>query len=267
MSAKELFDAGNLAGAIEQVTQDVKSNPRDLKSRIFLFELLCFAGEFQRAQRQLDAVAQTSGDVKIEVGAQAYRNVIQAETQRREFFTGSQKTPKFLAEPPAYTSLHVDAAAKLRANDFAELERLLDESGKIRQPITGQCNGKAFADFQDGDDLIGPFLEVFLQSDYYWLPLEQITHLEIPAPSTLRDLLWTPARVAICDRPIGDLLIPALYFGSHVNPNDLVKLGRRTEWKPVGNDHLSGVGQRTFFADETEYPLLEIRNLEFTASS
>ena len=51
----------------------MKSDPRDLKSRIFLFELFCFAGEFQRAQRQLDAVAQTSGDVKIEMGAQAYR--------------------------------------------------------------------------------------------------------------------------------------------------------------------------------------------------
>jgi protein involved in temperature-dependent protein secretion len=35
----------------------------------------------------------------------------------------------------------------------------------------------------------------------------------------------------------------------------------------VGKDTLLGVGQRTFFADETEYPLLEIRKIEFTAES
>jgi type VI secretion system protein ImpE len=78
MGAKELFDAGNLSGAIEQITQDVKSNPRDVKSRIFLFELLNFAAELQRAERQLDAVAQTSGEVKVEMGVQLYRGVLQA---------------------------------------------------------------------------------------------------------------------------------------------------------------------------------------------
>ena len=100
MGAKELFDAGNLSGAIEQITQDVKSNPRDLKSRIFLFELLCFAGEFQRAERQLDAVAQTSGDVKVEIGAHIYRSVLQGEAARRGFFTVDNRTPKFLPSRP-----------------------------------------------------------------------------------------------------------------------------------------------------------------------
>jgi type VI secretion system protein ImpE len=267
MSAKELFDAGNLSGAIEQVTQDVKSNPRDLKSRIFLFELLCFAGEFQRAQRQLDAAAQTSGDVKIEMGAQAYRNLLQAETLRREFFTGARKTPKFFSEPPAYTALHIDAVTRLRSNEWEALEQLMENSAGVRQPLSGQCNGKAFREFHDGDDLLSPFLEVFFQSDYYWLPLELIARVEIPAPSTLRDLLWTPANVQLRDRPLGDLLIPAQYFGSHGHSDDLVKLGRMTDWKSVGNDHLSGLGQRTFFADDTEYPLLEIRTLEFTAQT
>ncbi len=267
MSAKELFDAGNLSGAIEQVTQDVKSNPRDLKSRIFLFELLCFAGEFQRAQRQLDAAAQTSGDVKIEMGAQAYRNLLEAEKLRREFFTGAHKTPKFFSEPPAYTALHIDAVGKLHGQEWDALEQLMEQSASVRQPLSGQCNGKAFSDFHDGDDLLSPFLEVLFQSDYYWLPLEQIERVEIPAPTTLRDLLWTPANVQLSDGPLGDLLIPAQYYGSHENPDDLVKLGRMTNWNSVGNDHLSGLGQRTFFADDTEYPLLEIRTLEFTAKS
>lgn len=267
MSAKELFESGNLSGAVELATQDVKNNPRDLKSRIFLFELLCFAGDFQRAGRQLDAVAQISGDVKTEMGAQAYQSLVQAETLRRGFFTGTYKTPKFVCEPPLYTSLHIDATGKLRGNELEAMERLLEESRGRQNPISGQCNGNSFNAFHDGDDLIGPFLEILFQSDYYWLPFEQIGRLEIKAPTTLRDLLWTPARVELRDRPLGDVFVPTQYFGSHEHVDDRIKLGRMTDWKSVGSETLLGTGQRTFFADETEYPLLEIRNIEFASQS
>jgi type VI secretion system protein ImpE len=133
--------------------------------------------------------------------------------------------------------------------------------------MPGRCNGSSFHNFHDGDDLLGPFLEVLYQSNYFWLPFEQIRHLEIQPPSTLRDLLWTPAKVELRDRPLGDVFVPAQYFGSHEHSDDLIKLGRMTDWKSVGKDTLLGVGQRTFFADETEYPLLEIRKIEFTAES
>lgn len=267
MGAKELFDAGNLSGAVEQLTQDVKSNPREQKSRIFLFELLCFAGEFQRAERQLDAIAQTSGDVKVEMGAQAYRSALQAETGRRGFFTGAHRTPKFFSDPPAYAALHMDAIAKLRENKVEQLEQLLEESRHMQSPVKGSNDGKPFEGFRDGDDLISPFLEVFFQSDYYWLPFEQIKRLEIQPPSTLRDLLWTPVIVESREKVVGNIFVPTLYYGSHEHADDLVKLGRMTDWKSIGNEVLLGLGQRTFFADDSEYPLLEIRKIEFTTES
>ena len=46
MDAKQLFDNGDLQGAISQLTADVKTNPLDLRNRIFPFELLCFMGDF-----------------------------------------------------------------------------------------------------------------------------------------------------------------------------------------------------------------------------
>jgi type VI secretion system protein ImpE len=196
MSAKELLEAGNLSGAIEQLTQDVKSNPRDLKSRIFLFELLCFAGD-------------------------------------------------------------------LRENKFEELEELLQESAGLRASVKGKKDGTPFDDFHDGDDLLSPFLEIIFQNEYYWLPFEQIARLEVKAPHTLRDLLWTSATIELHNRAVGEAFIPALYLGSHTDPDDLVKLGRMTQWKSVGNEILLGFGQRTFYADETESPLLEIRTIEF----
>lgn len=100
MGARELFSSGNLQAAINQLLQDVKSKPLDMHSRIFLFELLCFCGDFERAERQLDAIAQTSGDVKIEMGALVYRSVLQAEKSRKAFFTGAQRAPKFFSSLP-----------------------------------------------------------------------------------------------------------------------------------------------------------------------
>ena len=62
MKAKELLDEGHLSAAIEQLNQEVKSHPTDSHLRTFLFELLCFAGDYQRAERQLDVLAQQSVD-------------------------------------------------------------------------------------------------------------------------------------------------------------------------------------------------------------
>ena len=267
MSAKELFDNGDLRGAINQLTQDVKANPRESRSRIFLFELLCFAGEFDRAGRQLDAIAQMSGNVQVEMGVQVYRNLLQAEVARQAFFSGKSLQPKFISEPPPYASLHLQAVAKLRENQAQDFENLLDESSNLREPLKGQIDGNPFNDLRDADDLLGPFLEVLFQTDYVWLPFEQIKQIEIQAPRTLRDLIWTPAKVALRSETSGDLYVPAQYHGSAEHPDDRIKLGRMTDWKKVGEGTHLGVGQRMLLIDETEQALLQIRNIQFAIPS
>ena len=51
--AKELFAAGKLNEAIEELVREVKANPNDGATRTFLFELSCLAGDWERAERQL----------------------------------------------------------------------------------------------------------------------------------------------------------------------------------------------------------------------
>ncbi len=266
MGAKELFDAGDLSGAIEQLAQDVKGGPRDLKSRIFLFELLCFSGDFQRAERQLDAIAQVSGEVTVEMGVQVYRNILEAEKARHGFFTSGGQ-PKFLLEPPPYTALHLEAVARLRENRLAEVEALLADTGGTRSPLKGQVDGKPFDELRDYDDLIAPFLEVILQKDYAWLPFEQLRSIELQSPRTLRDLIWIPAKIELCQGPLGEVFLPVQYHGSSEHPNDLVKLGRMTDWKPLGGELILGMGQRMFLIDDEDRAMLEIRKIDFAVSS
>ena len=66
-TAKELFDQGQLGAAIDAVTAEVKSNPTDLQRRTFLFELLCFAGQWDRAEKQIDVLAQQSLESAVSV--------------------------------------------------------------------------------------------------------------------------------------------------------------------------------------------------------
>ena len=156
---------------------------------------------------------------------------------------------------------------KLQGNQVDEVEKLLKESGAARGSVKGQTDGKPFDDFRDGDDILGPFLEVFFQGDYYWLAFEQIHYLEIQPPRTLRDLIWTPVAIELRDRPRCDVFVPVQYYGSHQHPDDLVKLGRMTDWKALGSEVLLGMGQRTFFAGDEQYPLLEIKKVEFTTDA
>ena len=60
MNAEDLFKAGKLMEAVESQLAVVKKNPTDTKARFFLAELSAFQGDWDRADRQLDAVVQQS---------------------------------------------------------------------------------------------------------------------------------------------------------------------------------------------------------------
>ena len=56
-NANQLFQAGKLKEAIEALGTELRNNPDDARRRTFLFELLCFAGDYDRADKQLDLLA------------------------------------------------------------------------------------------------------------------------------------------------------------------------------------------------------------------
>ena len=54
MEAGDLFRSGQLKAAIDAQLQKVKSAPTDRAARLFLFELLLFSGDLDRARKHLD---------------------------------------------------------------------------------------------------------------------------------------------------------------------------------------------------------------------
>jgi type VI secretion system protein ImpE len=264
MRAKELFDAGHLSAAIEQLNQELRSHPTDSHLRTFLFELLCFAGDYQRAERQLDVIG--GQEAKAEVGVQVYRNVLAAESARRRLFSEGLR-PNFLFDAPPYVHLHLEAVNRLRQGNPTEAVALLEQSDNSRPHLKGRVEGQPFDEFRDGDDLMAPFLEVIAHNAYVWLPFEQIKHLTISVPKRLRDLLWIPATLESRQGPVGEVFLPVLYAGSSEHADDQVKLGRMTDWQAVADGLALGVGQHLFFIDGQDRGMLEIRDIEFEAES
>jgi type VI secretion system protein ImpE len=84
MNPQELFRAGRLTDAIKSLSAELRDNPTDVRRRTFLFELLCFAGEYERADKQLEVLAQAGP--QSEMGVLLYRSALFAERQRQDVF-------------------------------------------------------------------------------------------------------------------------------------------------------------------------------------
>jgi len=234
MGAKELFQSGKLNEAIAALGAEVRDNPTDTRRRTFLFELLCFQGEWDRAEKHLHLLADSGPDAKM--GAVLYFSALHAERVRHDLFA---------------------------KKDYPVTPVSEESRG-------GSVNGKPFESFEDADPRVGPRLELFAAGAYLWIPFEHIESIETQAPQKLRDLLWIPALVrtgpAFRGTELGEVLLPVLSPFSYQHADGNVRLGRSTEWQDVDGQSVP-FGQRTFSVDGEDIPILEIRKVEFTPTA
>jgi type VI secretion system protein ImpE len=234
MNALELYRAGRLDEAIAALGTALRDNPTDTQRRTFLFELLCFGGEYERAEKQLDILA--SGSQEAEMGTLLYRSALHAERTRQEMFRGDSLP--LSAVPP--------------------------------RPVSAALNGQAVDALRDADPRVGARLELFVAGQYTWLPLEHLESISLEPPRRLRDLLWIPAVVRPAEAwrqlELGEVLLPVLTPGAWQHPDPAVRLGRVTDWEPLDDEELAPAGQKLWLADEEEIPFLEVRELVIAPS-
>ncbi len=232
MDSAQLLAAGKLTEAIESLGAEIRLRPTDARLRTFLFELLAFAGEYDRAAKHLTVLAQTGRDA--ELGALLYRSALAAERQRQQ-----------ILKERSYPSAALSAAP-------------------------GTLNGKPFHSIVDADARIGARLEIFVAGEYLCLPFEHIGSVIMEPPRLLRDLIWATARVAtgpsFQGRELGEVIVPVLYPQSSQHAREEVRLGRATEWEDAPGGPVP-FGQKMLLVDGEELvPYLEIRELQFAST-
>jgi type VI secretion system protein ImpE len=259
MTATDLFKAGRLQAAIDAQVQDVRADPADHGKRLFLFELLAFAGDWDRARRQIDAVAYPEPERMAAVVK--YKTLLDAEDHRARVFRDAI-FPEFFIPPPTWVLTRLEAVAALKAGDAAAAAEKLAASDEAAPPARGLLNGAPVDGLRDADDLFGPVLEVMSHGGYYWLPLEQVESIGLNPPAAPRDLIWFPAKLTIKDGPSGDAFLPARYPGSHAAANDAVRLGRATDWGEEDDQPVRGTGLRVFLNGDQFVSLLDWREFQ-----
>jgi type VI secretion system protein ImpE len=235
LDAEALYKEGKLNEAIASLNDEVRKAPTDIQRRTFLFELLCFAGDFDRAHKQLDVLAKA--DPEAGPSIMSYQQLLRSEAMRAEMFADGEMP---------------DAVAQAR-------------------PVKGRLNGEPFDVLEDGDPRVGARLEVFMAGQYQWVPLEHLASVTMGAPRRVRDLLWITANVVggegLGGADFGEALIPALSPLSHTHDDDLVRLGRVTEWVELDDGTETPVGQRMLLVDGEDVPILEVRELQIEGPS
>lgn len=227
MTARQLFQAGQLDEAIEVLEAEVRDSPTDAQRRTFLFELLCFAGHYDRAEKQLTVLGRANRDA--EMGALLYHGALNAERMRQDMF---------------------------------EKQSFPISSANI---VGGTLNGKPFSSLTDADPRIGPRLELFAGGQYMWLAFEHVAQLRLEPPKRLRDLLWAPAIVRPAETftglELGGALLPVIAPQTWKHSDPAVRLGRVTEWQELADRSQAPVGQKMLLVDDEEFPILEVREL------
>jgi type VI secretion system protein ImpE len=230
MKPQELLQAGHLDEAIAALGSELREQPSDAQRRMFLFELLCFVGNYDRAEKQL-GILEEHPDTSRET-AMYYRMVLAAERLRQS-----------LAESGDYPATGGDSGP-------------------------GTWNGTPFTRLEDADPRQPSHFEFITTGGYHRIPLPDLLSVEMNAPARLRDLIWSPAQARFRQRPDQpvDVLIPVLTPGAFRHPDPLVRLGRMTVWERR-NDVDVPCGQRLFQADDTEWAVLDLRELKLDGTA
>ncbi len=258
-TAGEAFKAGDIEAAVAAATAAVKAAPREAGARWLLSEMLLFAGEFERADRALDAVIEDSPSPTV----MEFRQLLRAEVVRRQVFTEG-RVPKFQGDDPTEAQkAAAEAVTLLRAGDHAGAAAAAAGVEAQRPRTSGKIDGVAFDDLRDADDVLAAFVEVHTAAgEYMWVPIERLRALSFDEPKRPRDLYWRRCTIEAKDGQEGVVYMPTIYPWTAKDMPNPLRLGRGTEWQDDAG-LVRGLGMREFLIGEDAKSLAELTEVTF----
>lgn len=258
LSAEEILRGGDPAEALRRLTVEVKAKPADARLRVFMAQLLCVVGKWERALNQLDVVAEM--DAKAIPMRETYGTAIRCEALRGEVFRGA-KTPLVFGQPEEWLALLLEALRRGAGGNAAAGADLVARALEAAPATAGQIDGVPFTWIADADTRLGPVLEAYVKGHYYWIPFSRLARVVVEPPADLRDCIWMPAHLWFSNGGEEIALIPTRYPGSEDSDDGLVQLARKTVWAEAGAGQWTGLGQRLFTTDQGDRALMDTREI------
>jgi type VI secretion system protein ImpE len=257
-AAEQCLKDGDPRAALAKLQDDVRQHPANARLRVFLFQLLCVLGQWERALNQLKVASEL--DASALAMAQVYGDAVRCETIRDAVFEG-KKSPMILGEPDEWLALLIESRLQAGRGELGQSEDLRQRAFEAAPTSAGSIDGKPFEWIADADSRLGPVIEAIINGRYYWVPFARIGKITVEAPEDLRDLVWMPAHLELQNGGESLALIPTRYCGSHAAADGALVLARKTEWDAIGEDAFRGLGQRLFATDAGDVPMLDVREI------
>ena len=263
MTPEDHLKAGDPAAALVALQDLGRAKPGDAKLRIFLFQLLCVLGDWNRAIRQLKVCGELDpGALQM---AQAYREAIICEVYREKVFAGA-KAPLVFGEPQEWLAGLIESLKLLATGNAAAAAEMRAKAFDAAPATSGNLDGADFDWIADADMRFGPVLEAIVNGRYFWLPFNQIASITFDPPTDLRDAVWTAPNIRLANEGSVVALIPTRYPYSGQKGNAAEKLSRATSWVDAGAETFVGCGQRLLSTDKGDVALLDARAIAFNAA-
>jgi type VI secretion system protein ImpE len=266
MNANDLIKEKNPTAALKALEDAVRKNPSDAKLRIFLFQLLCVLGDWNRALTQLGVVMEM--DPKALLMVRTCKAAIECEMLRAEVFAGT-RTPLIFGEPADWIAKVVQAAALDGQGKPQAAMAMRDQAFEVAPTTTGTIETgpddetlepHAIEWIADADVRLGPMIEAMVDGKYYWIPYDRIRMIRIEKPTDLRDLVWAPCQFVWASGGQNVGFIPVRYPGTEKRGSDAQRMSSTTD---LGEESgAEPLGHRTISSDAGEFPLLSIRTIK-----
>src|SRR5947208_4896209 len=105
-AAAQTLKEGDPRAALARLQEDIRAKPSDPKLRVFLFQLLCVLGQWDRALNQLTVASGL--DAGTLAMAQMYGDAVRCEAVRRAVFEG-RTSPMGFGQPDEWLALLLES--------------------------------------------------------------------------------------------------------------------------------------------------------------
>ena len=253
---KQYLSAGQLQEAIKHLQQELRQSPGASDLRACLVELLCIAGDLERADDVLTHLAKHHQDWLA--GAANLRQLLRAQQARLALREGKVAddvvaTPGESLEALLELNLHLangdtgkarDAAATLEAVRADSVFQVGESQGRIR----------------DCDDSLNGYVEGLGTDGHYYLwQWCEIDALRFQKPSSPIEWVWRRALIELADGRQGEAFLPLTYASS---VTEAQKLGRETDWVDHAPRLVTGLGLKMFLLGDEAVALGGVTDVE-----
>jgi type VI secretion system protein ImpE len=145
--AEQILKGGDPVAALSQLQEQVRARPSDPKLRIFLFQLLCVLGQWERALNQLTVAAELEPEALAM--RQIYGSAVHCEAARAEVFDG-KRSPMIFGQPDQWLALLIESLLVGGRGERGKSEELRLRAFEDAPASAGSVDERPFTDLRRG---------------------------------------------------------------------------------------------------------------------